>query len=145
MGDNLLPDPGSCGDQFACGSSLDQLQILLNGAMGICINVHAGQVAVHQWDQPREDTLLVCKQISNFIGQQIYFTYFAIDDFAEGHEHVLIIGRAACWRLAATWRITCSDILAEPEFLVQRCSPFLGTLHVLINLNSRILKLIRRL
>jgi hypothetical protein len=69
MSDNLLSDPGGCGDQFASGSSLDQLQILLNGAMGICINVHTGQVAVHQWDQPREDTLLVCKKISKFMGK----------------------------------------------------------------------------
>lgn len=58
MGDNLLTDPGGCGDQFAGGSSLDQLQILLNGAMSVSINVHARQVAVHQRDQARKNPLL---------------------------------------------------------------------------------------
>lgn len=82
----MLSDPGGGGDQFARGSSLDQLQILLNGAVGVCVHVHARKVAVHQWDQAGENTLLVRKHTSaNSFSRLIYYHHLSIDDFAEGH------------------------------------------------------------
>jgi hypothetical protein len=62
-------------------------------------------------------------------------SYLAIDDLVNGHRSIditAITGLAA--RCCSRWRDAGCDIFAEVEFLLTKCIPFLGTLHIFINL-----------
>jgi len=80
-----LSYPACCGLQVTWCPSLDQFQVLLDGAMCVCINIHPTKVTVDQRNKSREficlkQQPLLCKQciteVSFIISNNTKMTYF---------------------------------------------------------------------
>lgn len=50
--------PGGRGDDVSGGAALDELEVLLHGAVRVRVHVHPGQVRLDQRDQSGEHALL---------------------------------------------------------------------------------------
>lgn len=51
---HLFAYPGGCGDQFTSRTLLNEMQILLNGAMRVCVHLHGLQIASYKRYQTGE-------------------------------------------------------------------------------------------
>lgn len=51
---HLFAYPGGCGDQFTSCTLLNEMQILLNGAVCVCVHLHGLQIASYKWHQTRK-------------------------------------------------------------------------------------------
>jgi len=126
-------------------ASCYEFQILLNGAMGICVHFHARQITVNQWNETwkfsslkkKRNTQIIMNQTSqvNQLNQTKEF-YFSINNFVNRHQRVygFVIGTVhinVCSFRRARY------VLSEPKLLRKSSRSFLSFQHVFINLQSQ--------
>lgn len=133
MSDNLLPDPGCRRKQLSGCSLLNQLQILLNGAMRIGVYIHRSEVAINQRYQSRKAPL----PIYNLIDRHQLILSVGVIVVLVGTIFVVVVVQLSVWLSLRDNRLrtSCSgNVFLEPEFFRQHSTPLLGGLHVLVYL-----------
>lgn len=114
VGGDELAHPGGHGGDLAGGAALDELEVLLHGAVRVRVHVHAGQVGLDERDEAREHALL------------------AADDLVHGQLEVLVarVGRV---RRHVAGR---AHVAPPPEALLRARAAPLRALHVLVHLRT---------